>query len=148
MSIWSQKLKKIGARLKDIMSMWMTPTLYHKITKNRVFLKGTVLWLSVGQRTAKLQAVKVGLTDHNFAAFWPTETQGTSFERSKPYVRSAYVKCLNLFCHGYICSFRINDKFLFKLIIFYLRIYLFTLKIPSICNVLSNINTSKKNCKV
>ena len=84
------------------------------VNRGGLDLSKEVLWGSVGQRAAKIQAVKVGdlkkscraagfepnaggpgsspggsdhlqsLTGHNFAALLTTEDHSTSFERSKP----------------------------------------------------------------
>ena len=104
-SLWMEiKCVKSATRLLD--RIW--------VNKGGLDLSKEVLWVSVGQRAAVLQAVKVGgqkkilpicparvmrvrtgplgrksfwhptLTACSSAALWPTETHNTSLERSKP----------------------------------------------------------------
>ena len=104
-SLWMEiKCVKSATRLLD--RIW--------VNKGGLDLSKEVLWVSVGQRAAVLQAVKVGgqkkilpiapvrtriaragligriffwpptLTACKTAALWPTESHSTSLERSKP----------------------------------------------------------------
>ena len=104
-SLWTEiKYIKSAARLLD--RDW--------VNKGGLDLSKEVLWVSVGQRAAELRAVKVGgqqkilpigpawakrvrtgplgrifclpptLTACSSGALWPTETQSTSLESSKP----------------------------------------------------------------
>ena len=91
------------------------------VNRRGLDLSKEVLWISVGQRAAELQAVKVGgqknflpigpvrtritragqigriffwpptLTAHSSAALWPTETHSTSLERSKPLLLTQFL---------------------------------------------------------